>query len=77
MTYALLDENGYIINAIILDEWRADEFPNAVPVGDIQANIGDKYENGIFYHDGEPCYSRIEELERALQIIFTGVGMDE
>ena len=52
MKYAIIKDNT-IDNIIELHPLNAAEFPNAVPLSDIPANIGDIYENEKFYHDGE------------------------
>lgn len=51
MNYALV-ENGIVTNIIWLYETNADEFPNAVKLGERQVEIGDTYENGKFFRDG-------------------------
>ena len=51
MNYALI-ENGIVTNIIWLYETNADEFPNAVKLGERQVEIGDTYENGKFFRDG-------------------------
>lgn len=51
MNYALV-ENGIVTNIIWLYETNADEFPNAVKLGERKVEIGDTYEDGRFYRDG-------------------------
>lgn len=51
MNYALI-ENGVVTNIIWLYETNADEFPNAVELGERQVEIGDTYEDGKFFRDG-------------------------
>ena len=51
MNYALI-ENGIVTNIIWLYETNAEEFPNAVKLGERQVEIGDTYENGKFFRDG-------------------------
>ena len=51
MNYALI-ENGIVTNIIWLYETNADEFPNAVRLGERQVEIGDAYEDGKFFRDG-------------------------
>lgn len=51
MNYALI-ENGIVTNIIWLYEANADEFPNAVRLGERQVEIGDTYEDGEFFRDG-------------------------
>ena len=51
MNYALV-ENGVVTNIIWLYETNAEEFPNAVRLGERQVEIGDAYEAGRFYREG-------------------------
>lgn len=81
MNYALID-NGVVINIIYLDPKNADEFPNAVPYGELSVQIGDTYENGIFYHNQQQIYTRLEQLiienqEMAEALEYLGVNLDE
>ena len=78
MDYALI-ENGIVTNIIFLLPTNADDFPNAVPIGDIPVGIGDTYENGDFYRDGEVLKSslemtneRVAMVEEALEILLSG-----
>ena len=41
----------------------AADFPAAVPLLDIPAQIGDTYSNGRFYRNGQIVKTHIEELE--------------
>ena len=52
MTYALI-ENGIATNIIYLHPMNADEFPNAVEIGELPIQIGDSYADGKFYRDGK------------------------
>ncbi len=51
MNYALI-ENGTVTNIIYLHPMNADEFTNAVSIGDLPIQIGDAYVAGKFYRDG-------------------------
>ena len=51
MNYAVIEE-GLVSNVIWLNDSNADEFPNAVPLGDVPAGIGDTYDGAHFYRDG-------------------------
>ena len=62
MNYALI-ENGIITNVIWLHPGNADEFPNAVPLEDIPAGIGDTYEDGVFYRNGERVLTASERMQ--------------
>jgi len=79
MNYALI-ENGIVINVIWLLPDNAEDFPTAVPMGDVLAAIGDEYKDGEFYRDGNKVLTTngyyelylkeaseiIEELDAAL-----------
>ena len=52
MNYALI-KNGIVTNIIYLHPMNADEFPNAVEIGDLPVAIGDSYAEGKFYRDGK------------------------
>lgn len=60
MNYALI-ENGIVTNIIWLYPGNASDFPNAVPLGDVPAGIGDTYEDGVFYRDGERVLTPVEQ----------------
>lgn len=66
MNYAVV-ENGIVTNIIWL--YPTTEFPNAVPYGDIPVQIGDSYEDGKFYRDGELLVSPLEDMQEALDIL--------
>ncbi len=67
MNYALLDENGVVVNVIWLYPANADDFPNAVPMNDVPAMIGDTYADGFFYSDGERILSTNEKLHAQME----------
>lgn len=62
MNYALI-ENGIITNVIWLHPGNAAEFPNAVALEDIPAGIGDTYEDGVFYREGERVLTAAERMQ--------------
>lgn len=62
MNYALI-ENGIITNVIWLHPGNAAEFPNAVALNDIPAGIGDTYEDGVFYREGERVLTAAERMQ--------------
>ena len=64
MSYALI-ENGIVTNLIWLHPNNASDFPNAVPLGDVPAAIGDTYADGAFWHGGERILSVAEQLAAA------------
>ena len=61
MNYALV-ENGIVVNTIFLYPNNASDFPNAVPMGDIPATIGDNYTDGTFYRNGVKVLTQTEKL---------------
>lgn len=77
MDYALI-ENGIVVNVIWLSPSNADEFPNAVKMGDIPAHIGDTYTDGAFYRNGNRVLTHAEEalatLEAAEAAYWEGVN---
>lgn len=75
MNYALL-ENNTITNIIWLYPGNADEFPNAVPLGNVPAGIGDTYEDGNFYRNGERILTASELAYQMSQALAT-LGIDE
>lgn len=66
MNYALI-EDGIVTNVIWLHPMNADEFPNAVPLDDVSAGIGDSYDGEVFYRGGKrvlsPAEQEAEEIE--------------
>lgn len=74
MRYALVEEN-IIINIIDLHPINEEEFPNAIALNDLTAQIGDTYEDGNFYHEGiivTRLADQFAEAEYALQIMMGG-----
>ena len=63
MNYALI-ENGVVTNVIWLYPGNVKDFPNAVPLGDVPAGIGDTYSDGVFYRDGERVLTVAEQAEK-------------
>lgn len=61
MNYALI-ENNIVTNIIWLYPGNASDFPNAVPMNDIPAGIGDEYIDGKFYRDGEELLTQLDAL---------------
>lgn len=82
MNYALLDENGMITNVIWLLPSNAEDFPDAVPLEDYPAGIGDQCIDGVFYRDGERIkrnaelvLEEMDDMRAALHNL--GVTLDE
>lgn len=70
-------ENGVVSNVLWGMVYNSDEWPNAIQVNDLAVQIGDSYENGKFYRNGEEVLSRTEEeadMREALSIL--GVKVD-
>ena len=77
MNYALIGEDGVVINIIWLCSANRTDFSNTICVANRPVAIGDLYENGVFLRDGEEVLSypdqiallaeRIAELETQLE----------
>ena len=81
MDYALV-ENGIVTNLIWLHPSNADDFPNAVQIGDIPVAIGDTYDGEHFFRNGERVLTHeerlmqdIADMQAALELL--GVTADE
>ncbi len=85
MNYAII-EDGIVTNLIWLYPDNAVDFPEAVPCEDYPVFIGDTYQDGVFYHEGERLLSREEmaaqrtaaenaDMRAALELL--GVTLDE
>ena len=77
MRYAVITE-GTVTNVITRWETNAGDFPGAVALHDRPVGIGDSYQDGKFYRDGEELLTAQEEIEQykaALQTL--GVVTDE
>ena len=62
MNCALLEDN-VVINVVWLHPNNVNEFPTAIPTSGIPVQIGDVYENGLFYRSGERVLTILEEAE--------------
>ena len=81
MDYALI-ENGIVTNIIWLHPKNAENFPNAVPMSNIPAAIGDTYTDGVFYRNGERVLTIVEQLQKEATdmqeaLALLGVNIDE
>lgn len=65
MKYAWI-ENGAVTNIIVLYEGNAQEFPSAVRLGDIPAQIGDTYADGYFYRNEIRLLPPAEQAEQTI-----------
>lgn len=59
--YAIV-ENGVVTNIIWLCASNAFDFPAAVSVQDRLVAVGDTFENGVFYRDGQPVPTEEERI---------------
>lgn len=62
MTYAIV-QNGIVTNMIELANENAAEFPEAVPVGDVSAGIGDAFADSVFSRDGVALLTPMQAAE--------------
>ncbi|MCI5846258.1 MAG: hypothetical protein MRZ98_01245 [Clostridiales bacterium] len=62
MNYALI-EDGVVTNIIWLSYTNADDFPNAVAMGDLLVAIGDTWDGEYFYRDGQRILTRNEKIQ--------------
>ena len=62
VNYALI-EDGVVTNIIWLSYTNADDFPNAVAMGDLPVAIGDTWDGEYFYRDGQRILTRNEEIQ--------------
>ena len=61
MRYAVITE-GTVTNVITLWETNAGDFPGAVALHDRPVGIGDSYQDGKFWRDGEELLTSDEEI---------------
>lgn len=62
MNYALV-EDGIVTNIIWLHPGNANDFPNAVAMGDLPVAMGDTYDGEYFYRDGERVLTVLEAAQ--------------
>lgn len=62
MDFALL-ENNTVVNLIWLHPMNASEFPNAVATNGLPVQIGDTYQGGKFYHNGEEVTNAFSDAQ--------------
>lgn len=68
MNYALI-RNGVVVNRIWLSASNAQDFPGAVQTNGLPVRVGDTYDGGCFYRDGE----RLLSPENMLNELMGGV----
>lgn len=81
MNYALI-ENGVVANIIWLYEGNAEDFPNAVHIGDRPVRMGDTWDGVDFYRNGEKVLTAEEEAQKEADemkeaLALLGVTMNE
>ena len=62
MNYALV-ENGIVTNIIWLNERNEAEWPNSGRLYDRMEEVGDTYNDGRFYRDGEEVLTPLEQSQ--------------
>ena len=72
MDYAWI-KDGMVVNIISLSPSNAADFPCAVPLMGVAAQCGDRYENGVFYRQGQRLLTPLEEAEMMLGELTGGV----
>lgn len=63
MNYAWI-EDGVVTNIIYLHPMNAEDFPAAVPAGDIPVAIGDTWDGEHFYRNGERVLTALEQARK-------------
>lgn len=66
MKYALIN-NGVVTNTIALLPYNANDFPNAVDMGERPVQIGDTYDGEKFYRNGKEVHTEIEEKDIVIE----------
>lgn len=74
MNYALV-ENGVVTNIIWLYSANAEDFPSAVPCGEIPVAIGDTYDGEHFYRGGEKLDSPLAVAQQEAQTLKEDIPM--
>ena len=59
--YALIEDNQ-VVNIIFLSPLNESDFPNAININDIPIQIGDTFEEGVFYRNGIKILNREEAI---------------
>lgn len=77
MNYAII-KDGVVVNVIYLHDMNRNEFPDAIPLGDVPAGIGDTYTDGVFFRNGERLLTAAEEASQMREALaLLGVSMDD
>lgn len=77
MNYALIEDNQ-VVNIIFLSPLNESDFPNAINIDDIPIQIGDTFEEGVFYRNGIKILNREEAIiQKELNSIAEEVANNE
>lgn len=63
MRYAIITD-GVVTNIIWLYSANAEDFPSAVPCGELPVAIGDTYDGEHFYRAGERVLTALEQAQK-------------
>lgn len=74
MNYAWI-EDGVVTNIIYLHPMNAEDFPAAVPAGDIPAAIGDTWDGEHFYRNGERVLSPMEQAQEEARDMMAALSL--
>ena len=73
MKYALV-ENNIVSNIIELNRQNEQYFPSAIYTGDIPVAIGDTYNNGNFYRNGNILKTSLEVMSAEISDLTAQLG---
>lgn len=77
MNYALIEDNQ-VVNIIFLSPLNESDFPNAININDIPVQIGDTFEEGVFYRNGIKILNKEEAIiQKELNSIAEEVANNE
>lgn len=77
MNYALIEDNQ-VVNIIFLSPLNESDFPNAINIDGIPVQIGDTFEEGVFYRNGIKILNREEAIiQKELNSIAEEVANNE
>lgn len=74
MEYALI-RNSVVVNLIWLHPENADDFPSAVPYGDVPVAVGDIYDGGCFWRNGERVLTYAEQAAQEMASMRDALAM--
>lgn len=64
MNYAIV-KNGIVENVVVMN--NISNLPNAVFLDNLPVGIGDTYEDGVFYHNGERVIAMVDTLRLQIE----------